>query len=112
MRYIAVSNVPGYLPMDDEPSEFDNPRDAWAHLVELRERDEENGFDLASEAPRDAAVLQALRTFASAEHRDGDQTGEFRTNADGTGSIYGCTPGYDGNHDLGLVYSVMIAEEG
>jgi hypothetical protein len=38
MSYIVVNNMPGYLPEDDEPAEFDTLEEAKACLAEDVER--------------------------------------------------------------------------
>lgn len=82
--YVATINVPGYLPMDDDPPEFDTVREAWDWLLEEHERGGE-GFDVAPD-PMIVAEFEAMT---------------------GTGTLYTPTPGYDGDHDLGLAYSVQ-----
>ena len=34
-RYVVVENIPGYLPMDDEPATFSNRKDAGRYAAEL-----------------------------------------------------------------------------
>jgi hypothetical protein len=87
MTYVATINVPGYLPMDDDPPEFDTAREAWEWLAQERQAAEED-----ADIPEWSETQSTLRLFA-----DGSP---------GTGVVYGTTPGYDGDHDLGLVYSV------
>lgn len=94
MGYVATVNVPGYLPMDDEPHVFDNPKDAWEYLADERER----GFDGIEDKLNDEDLWHYL--VAQAQEPTGD----------GTGSAHGSTPGYEGDHDLGLVYSVNLVE--
>lgn len=98
-RYLATVNVPGYLPMDDDPPVFDTPSDAWSYLAdERRESEDAAPFD---DTDPDAAyysdTVDELDAKASA-------------NA-GPGTVYGDTPGYDGDHDLGLAYTVTETEE-
>jgi len=92
MPYVATINVPGYLPMDDDPPIFETARDAWQHLVS----EVEHGWDMMPDA--DAAYLEV---HTQLHNIDQDQTG----------TIYGPTPGYDGDHDLGLAYSVTWTDE-
>lgn len=106
MRYVATINTPGYLPMADEPAVFDSAQEAWAYLAEERERDEDN---MASpEEYEYTATVASLRYLASDDHVHGHPFEDVPTNANGTGTLYGRTPGYDGDHDLGLAYSVDI----
>jgi hypothetical protein len=98
--YVATVNVPGYLPMDDEPPTFDTASEAWSYLAEQL-RENEDQLDL----PGDSYSGTVLELEANS----------MQTMADGTpynfrGTVYGPTPGYDGDHDLGLAYSVDIAE--
>lgn len=34
-RYVVVENIPGYLPMDDEPATFSNRKDAGRYAAQL-----------------------------------------------------------------------------
>jgi hypothetical protein len=83
---MATVNVPGYLPMDDDPPVFDTPREAWDYLADERERGEDNADD--------------------ADHFDIVATVTAMAMIDGPGVVVGPTPGYDGDHDLGLAYCV------
>lgn len=92
-QYVATINVPGYMPMDDDPPVFDDPAEAWAYLVEERKRGE-----LDDETTEEyTSTVEALMAMA-----EGDG---------GVATIVGPTPGYTGDHDLGLAYSVSIYEE-
>lgn len=95
MSYAATINVPGYLPMEDDPPVFDDPKDAWEYLADERER----GFDGIEDQMTDEDLWHYL--VAQAEEPTGD----------GTGAAYGPTPGYKGDHDLVLVYSVILVED-
>lgn len=89
MKFIAVITVPGYLP-DSEPVEFDTAREAWGYLMSERAQD--------------------LWTAESFESPSIDATWLKLRNARQLGSpgtVYGDTPGYDGDHDLGLAYEVQ-----
>jgi hypothetical protein len=106
MRFIATMNTPGYLPWsDDEPPVFDNTKDAWEYLAEERERQEDT-----TDAPEYTETLSYLRYIASGEHEHGNVHEDCPTNADGTGTVPGSTPGYDGSHDQGIAYSVTQVE--
>ena len=92
-RYVATINTPGYMPWDDEPPTFDTPREAWQYLVGEVER----SWD---DYPEDdnGACIAAHTAF----HVQDQST---------VGTVYAPTPGYDGEHDLGLAYSVQVAED-
>lgn len=94
--YVATINVPGYLPMDDDPPVFESIKAAWEWLAQERQREED-----AAEMPGDSysGTVLALEAMANATMADG-------TPYQRRGTVYGSTPGYDGNHDLGLAYSV------
>jgi hypothetical protein len=34
-KYVVIENIPGYLPMDDEPATFSNRKDADKYAAEL-----------------------------------------------------------------------------
>ena len=105
-RYVATVNVPGYLPMNDDPPVFDTAQEAWTYLVGVRMDDEDNDPD----TPEYSQTVDILRYIASGEPLHRSPFTDHSTNADGTGTVYGDTPGYDGRHDLGLAYSVSVAE--
>lgn len=90
MTYVATVNVPGYLPMDDDPPTFDVVRDAWDYLVQERRDAEDEAVDSETGVPYSETV-DAL---------------DARAQAGVVGTVYGDTPGYDGSHDLGLAYCV------
>lgn len=93
MKYLATVNVPGYMPMDDDPPVFDTPREAWQHHVENLEREWDNYED-------DPNGI-CLETHTMFHAQDQSQPG----------TIYAGTPGYEGNHDLGLAYCVVAVED-
>lgn len=95
-RYVATINVPGYMPMDDESPVFESTRDAWEYLASERERDEEDAMDAADVTADEGGLTSTV--------------GELRAMT-GTGTVYGSTPGSDSEHDLGLAYSVDLAED-
>lgn len=104
--YVATVNVPGYLPMADEPACFDTAREAWAYLASERRRDEDQDEE-ASEYTDDVVLLDYV---ASEDHMPGSPHEDLSTSADGAGSLWCPTPGYTGDHDLGLFYAVSIVE--
>ena len=90
-QYVATISVPGYLPMDDEPAVFETIAEAWEYLAEERERAEDDAYSSTDE----------LEEF---EYSD---TVNALHRATGVGTtVYGDPPGYEGDHDLGLAYSV------
>jgi len=102
--YLATTNVPGYLPMDDEPPTFDTAEDAWSYLADERERGEENGDD-EDDYSITRETLACLATPTSGVPEGASCMVDARTRC---GTVYGDTPGYDGDHDLGLAYSVDV----
>lgn len=103
--YQATINTPGYLPMDDDPPVFDTPQEAWAYLATERRQAEDYAPD-----PQDTGEYSDTVTYleytSGDEHAPGDPCEDWPTDADRCGVIYGGTPGYDGDHDLGVAYSV------
>lgn len=97
MPYVATVNIPGYLPMDDDPPVFDTIEDAWAYLAAERERSEDYAADADEYDYSD--TFNALIIAAAGVH------------GHHAGTIYGGTPGYDGDHDLGLAYTVTETED-
>lgn len=97
--YVATINTPGYLPENDEPDVFDTPGEAWAYLRDARERAEDL-FAEDDETPYSDTYqyLRARARFAT----------KIPTWFGATGTLYGDTPGYWGNHDLGEAYSVNV----
>ena len=87
----AIINVPGYMPMSDEPHVFPTASEAWGWLRDERERD----FDtLDYDEPEwdEDPCLEEIESMM-------DQGVP--------GVVYGRTPGSDSDHDLGLAYSVV-----
>ncbi len=109
--YVATVNIPGYLPMDDNPPAFANPSDAWDYLRAERERDEDN-----SDCDRPECIeryeysdtWQTLLYIAIGGHIHGDPYEDTPTNPDGTGVVYGDTPCMHSSRDLGLAYCVSV----
>lgn len=88
MQYVATINTPGYLPDSDDPPTFDTPRDAWQHLVSEVDR----FWDDFPEDTNGACV------DAHSQMHNIDQSKPGVVNA--------ATPGYEGDHDLGVAYCV------
>jgi|SRR3954464_12441240 hypothetical protein len=101
MKYVAIINTPGYVP-ESEPVEFDTPAEAWEHLAEdRREHEDSVALKFSDDYSETVDDLDAKATAALDVNRMG---------WDGTGSVSGSTPGYQGEHDLGLVYEVQEAD--
>lgn len=108
MGYVATINIPGYLPQDDEPPVFDTPAEAWQYLADERERGEDSAY-VEGDSEEYSATYTNLKAIAA--HCAAGMPGDTHpVNLDGTGTVYGDTPGYDGNHDLGLAYCVTLSE--
>lgn len=110
MKYVATINVPGYLPMGDDPPVFESVGDAWLYLADERVKEEDQCEDWAGDngLGEYSSTVATLRYIAGGEHEHGSPHEDWPTAADGTGHVYGSTPGYDGDHDLGLAYCVSI----
>lgn len=92
--YDAIINTPGYLPEGDILS-FDTAREAWAYLAdELRRQEDEL---IPGDSYSDTVLT--LEAKAGATTADGSPYEQ-------QGTVYGPTPGYDGEHDLGVAYTV------
>jgi hypothetical protein len=112
--FAAIINTPGYLPQDDEPPTFETAKEAWAYLADERQRAEDDATvdtDTGLDIFEYTDTLTGLRYLASAEHQPGNLREDWITHANGTGNVYGNTPGRSSDRDLGLVYSVIIAED-
>jgi hypothetical protein len=101
--YIALINIPGYMPMDDEPPTFENAWDAWDYLADIRRE-----FEDSAELPGDTYSDTVLALEANS----------MRLMADGTrynyiGTVYGPSPlcEADDPYDLGYAYTVDICED-
>lgn len=92
MRFLATISVPGYLPMDDDPPVFDTSGEAWDYLADERVREEEAAYNPGDDEDFSDTIAELAGSV-------------------GVGTLYGATPGYDGDHDLGLAYSVSVAVE-
>jgi hypothetical protein len=96
--FIATINTPGYLPEGD-PGYFFNATEAWDYLRGER-------YDAFTDADLDEGTDPTFARLRSlSEGLLWDELGWDDT-ARGAGSVNGSTPGYDGDHDLGLAYTV------
>lgn len=101
-RFLATINVPGYLPMDDDPPVFDTPTEAWEYLAAERRCEEDEGPNFFDGPGPYSETVDRLDAWASAGH--------------GPDFFIGDTPGYDHSdpahdHDLGLVYTVTEVDD-
>lgn len=117
-RFLATINVPGYLPMDDEPPVFDTAQEAWEYLANQRVEGEEDFAeeDLFGES-RYSDTCETLCVLSTAQHWNHPDAHGVQMwlasngiGPDGTGVIYGATPG-GSLHDLGLAYAVTAVTE-
>lgn len=93
VRYTAASNTPGYLPDTDEPlPTFETAREGWEHLLAEWHR-----WCDDADTPEPIWVV-------------GVRVLEQRVAQGDTGTVQTATPGYDGSHDLGVSWSVGVAE--
>jgi hypothetical protein len=99
--FLATINVPGYLPMDDDPPTFDTAREAWDYLANER-RDAEDDDEAAAGYSACKNVLDRLAA--------GDMWDDYVDPITGEGTVHGPTPG-GAIHDLGLHYTVTIVTE-
>lgn len=83
--YLATINTPGYLP-EAEPAYFDTAAEAWDHLWDEHTR-------ACEDAERDVSI-HASTSFSDVRHQGT------------TDALVLPTPGYDGDHDLGVTYTV------
>jgi hypothetical protein len=97
--YLATINTPGYLPWSEDPPTFETVREAWQWLADERREQEEEESDVAGYS----ATVNQLE--ARAEGNFDPAFGPV-DEVTGLGTIYGPTPGYDGEHDLGKAYNV------
>jgi hypothetical protein len=90
--YVAIINTPGYLPDSEDPPVFERSTDAWQHLAEERREHEDETGDYQGGDPYSETV---------------DELDVQSQAKDSPGVLYGPTPGYEGDHDLGLAYTVQ-----
>lgn len=102
--YVATINIPGYLP-EREPVAFHDPREAWAYLAGERMHDEDCDDDA-----QDYSDACDIMYDAGQGEIDFTSIDEPHFAPDGAGALHLVTPGYDGDHDLGLVYRVARVE--
>ncbi len=109
--YVAVVNIPGYLPESDTPI-FDTAREAWDWLAVVRMESEEHAFDECdAETPYSDTFRALTRCADEALWVDNVPASVLGLESDGTGSMRGDTPGRSGEYDLGTAYSVQAVSE-
>lgn len=109
-KFVATINTPGYLPEGDEPAVFDTAAAAWDYLADERKRAEDDCPEWPSDNVGDYSETR-INLAAIAAWLSAGKPGNVHPaciNADGTGVMYGLTPGYEGNHDQGKAYSVSL----
>jgi hypothetical protein len=99
--YLATVNVPGYLPMDDEPPTFETPAEAWEYLADERRRGEDDATE--EEGPYSDTVTELDKRVRWA-------SSGLVCDFEAVGTVYGETPG-GRMYDLGLAYTVTEIEE-
>lgn len=101
--YLATTNVPGYLPVDDDPPTFDTAEAAWEYLADRRRDGEDDALEDGAQDGGYSSCKNVLDALARGEmwedHGVDPITGE--------GTVYGPTPG-GAISDLGLAYSVTL----
>jgi hypothetical protein len=93
VRYTVIINTPGYLSEQDDVPVFETTEEAWQYLVSEVER----AWDSYENDPQGACV------DAHTQMHNLDQSKP--------GTVYAGTPGYGGDHDLGVAYSVVETAE-
>jgi hypothetical protein len=91
LEYTAIINTPGYLP-SNPVEEFVNAREAWQYLAMERGASED--------VPHEDDYSDTQRKLWELSEQENPPLG----------SVWGPTPGYEGDHDLGLVYTVTHTE--
>jgi hypothetical protein len=105
--YVAITNTPGYLPESD-PVEFDTAAEAWQYLADERERWENEASDGCNDEVCDPTC--PWRSEADLSETWQELTSLATAVVSQPGAVWGDTPGYHGDHDLGVAYSVAVAE--
>lgn len=104
MAFLATINVPGFLPTDDDPPVFATTAEAWAYLLDEYVM---AWNDVEVDGTPEAGLPEPL---ASQYRANCHNLTSLASRIYETGTVYVETPGYDGDHDLGLAYSVSVAE--
>lgn len=99
--FVATINVPGYMPHNDGPPVFETAREAWDHLSDARREAEDD-----VEWPQSEGYSETMNVLEALAGGDFENFGTDPLI--GIGTVYGETPGYGGDHDLGVAYSVSV----
>jgi hypothetical protein len=111
MTFLAAINVPGYLPTDDDPPVFETAREAWDHL---RDEHSMSWNDVEVPGGPDGILPEPFRTQYQSTDEELAKYASKRwmvCDFERVGTVYGPTPGYEGDHDLGLAYSVTAVPD-
>jgi hypothetical protein len=108
-KYVAIISTRGlYLPdTTEQPAEFDTVGEAWEYLAQERREAEDEAETVAEGYSATVNILQMVAD--SQDWSTCENAGVDPLSAEGT--VYGPTPGYEGDHDLGLAYSVTSRED-
>lgn len=101
--YVAIINVPGYLP-EEEPPTFTSARQAWEYLLTDRNRFEDEWFDPDVDEPKYSVTSDQIHTMYERAAWERMATEDW----DGTGSVTGPDPS---NPNKAWAYEVQIVEE-
>lgn len=104
--YVATINVPGYLPMDDDPPTFETAQEAWRYLWDERNEAIGNVYDGEADPDGDPWSEDSCLDELSKRAAEEWMVADFER----VGTVYGSTPG-GAMHDLGLAYCVTVAED-
>jgi hypothetical protein len=108
--FLAIINVPGYLSEQDDIPSFDTAREAWEYLADQRREHETDAWENDNTIPDGYSAT--VNTLEELQRGNWDHFPGASLDNDGTGLVYASTPGReDDEHDLGLVYSVEVAED-
>jgi hypothetical protein len=113
-HFMAYINTPGYLP-DNEAAVFDTAQEAWDFLATERAKHEDEAEPFEARSPEYSETCEKLSDLSEDRRWSAPGAvrdlflGSYHLTTDGTGSITGPTPGYQGSHDLGLAYTVEAA---
>ncbi len=102
--FTAIVNTPGYMPDVEQPS-FPTALEAWSHLASEREW----ALTETDSVRPDETVNRLWDEALRCDEYESVGRDEWGLPFDGTGVVYGPTPGYTGRHDLGLAYEVVSA---
>jgi hypothetical protein len=111
-RFTAVISVPGEMTTEETLPTFDTAQEAWAYLAKERREAEDERSVYVDGLPCEeySSAVDVLDYLASDDGQAvyGDPLALQVIGADGTGVIVAPTPGYDGEHDVGVSYTVAL----